>query len=206
MKFLVLLAILLNAPTATAENPKADEHKAAGDHKTEEAKKPAGDHGASEDPKDKLSKEYEITDSYTHKWIKFPEFSAPSLATEETYDFKHKWGEATVVVFLASWCLPCQQIIKEVIRIEKKYQKNYTKFIYVFSHDTRSDALGFMQLHKLSGLSVLSTGELLTAFHQPELPSIYVADRYGWLVARYLDTNFEHLKDLDKFLYLHTTL
>ncbi|MGE0174500.1 MAG: TlpA family protein disulfide reductase [Oligoflexales bacterium] len=183
MKFLAIIVLLINVGTAFAEN-----------------------HGESENPQDKLNKEYDITDTYTHKWIKFPEFSAQDVQTEQTVDFKHKWGEATVVVFLASWCLPCQQLIKELMRIEKKYQKNYTKFIYVFSHDTREDALGFRKTYNLKGLSILSTGELLNAFHQPELPSIYVADRYGWLVTRYLDTNFEHLKDLDKFLYLHTTL
>jgi thiol-disulfide isomerase/thioredoxin len=138
--------------------------------------------------------------------MKFPAFSAKKLGEKTAVDFNHKEGEAVVLVFLASWCLPCQSLIDEIQKIEKRYESSYTKFYYVFSHDTVDDAKGFIQTYKVTGNLLEANQILLDTFHQPELPSIYVGDRFGWLVSRYNDTDEADLKALDELLKYHTSL
>jgi thiol-disulfide isomerase/thioredoxin len=109
-----------------------------------------------------------------------------------------------VIVFLASWCIPCQQQIREIVRIDQLYRDHYTDFYYVFAHDTEADARGFASLYKLGDRALLASASALEAFHQPELPSFYVADRYKWLVMRRLNTQKTDLLSLVDFLKIHT--
>jgi hypothetical protein len=111
-----------------------------------------------------------------------------------------------VLVFLASWSVPSQQQIREYKRIEEKYQGRFTDFVYIFAHDTENDARGFSNVYKLGSNTMLASANVLEAFHQPELPSYYVADRYKWLVLRRINTQKQDLDELDNFLSLHTAL
>ncbi|WP_141734698.1 TlpA family protein disulfide reductase [Oligoflexus tunisiensis] len=145
-------------------------------------------------------------DRYVHKWVTFPSFTATSLDRRETITIAPSEGRVTVLVFLASWCVPCQQQIREFRRIEEKFHDRFTDFVYIFAHDTLNDARGFSNVYKLGRNAMLASASVLEAFHQPELPSIYVADRYRWMVLRSLNTQKQDLDDLEKFLNLHTAL
>jgi thiol-disulfide isomerase/thioredoxin len=112
----------------------------------------------------------------------------------------------TVLVFLASWCVPCQQQIREFKRIEAKYHDRFTDFVYIFAHDTENDARGFSNVYKVDKNSMMASAGALEAFHQPELPSYYVADRYSWLVLRRINVQKQDLDELDRFLSMHTAL
>ena len=141
---------------------------------------------------------------YVHRWIEFPSVRGRNPQTGDTLTFNPKPGRAMVVTFLASWCLPCQQMIKRMKQLEETYQNRYTDFVYVFAHDTEPDALGFIGAYKLANNVILGSAPLLESFHQPELPSIYVGDRYRWLVYRALDSKPEDIEELDRFLEVHT--
>ena len=139
-------------------------------------------------------------DKYIHNWIAMPSFAAPLLPHGgEQLKITATPGRALVLVFLASWCEPCQQRLPEILTLDKKYSRINTDFIYVFAHDTPQDAEGFMQEFKIPQ-AVLASYEALKAYHNPELPSIYVGDRQGWLAARYLDVKSEDIEKLDHFL------
>jgi hypothetical protein len=47
---------------------------------------------------------------------------------------------------------------------------------------------------------MLANHEILKAFHNPELPSIYVGDRHGWMLTRYLKAQTAELSKLDGVL------
>jgi thiol-disulfide isomerase/thioredoxin len=145
-------------------------------------------------------------DRYVHRWIGFPSFKATSLSHRAVKSIKPLEGRVTVLVFLASWCVPCQQQIREFKRIEEKFQDRFTDFVYIFAHDTENDARGFSNVYKLGANAMMASANVLEAFHQPELPSFYVADRYRWMVLRRLNTQKQDLDELENFLSLHTAL
>ena len=139
-------------------------------------------------------------EKYIHNWISMPAFAAPLLPHDgEQLKITATPGRVLVLVFLASWCEPCQQRLPEILALEKKYSRINTDFVYVFAHDTPQDAEGFMQEFKIPQ-AVLASYEALKAYHNPELPSIYIGDRHGWLATRYLAMKAEDIEKLDYFL------
>ena len=106
-------------------------------------------------------------------------------------------GRMLIVVFLASWCVPCQQLMPDIIRLEKRYQALNTDVVYVFAHDTREDAESFIKEFKLQN-GYLASMDVFKIFHNPELPTIYVGDRRKWLAARYVKATKEDVAKLDE--------
>ena len=136
----------------------------------------------------------------------FPEFTGTDLKTGEPYNFKPQRGRATLVIFIASWCEPCQELMPKLKSLAIKYDGIYTDVIYVFAHDTKADATGFAKEHKLSGHVLLATNDILKAFKNPELPSVYVSDRYMYLGNRYLKIDSAKIEELDKYMAKLTVL
>lgn len=146
-----------------------------------------------------------VTNKYVHHWIELPPLAGKAIDSGEAVLVKPEKGRPTVFIFLASWCLPCQKLTRSFESLRAKYEKRNTRFVYVFTHDTRPDAIAFTKHHKLGGEKVLASRESLKAYHEPELPTIYVGDRAGWLVERYVNVAPAGLKDLDGFLAKHTS-
>ena len=63
-----------------------------------------------------LSSEYIITNNYVHNWEKFPGISVTQMVMSgQDYSYSPPLGRATVVIFISSWCEPCQFMIEEII-------------------------------------------------------------------------------------------
>jgi len=174
--------------------------------KASDAKEATHASGPDAEAKDAESGAPARNDHYVHRWVPFPSFKAISLAQREPKTIAAAEGRVTVLVFLASWCVPCQQQIREIKAIEDKYRDRFTDFVYIFAHDTENDARGFSSVYNLGNNAMLASANALEAFHQPELPSFYVADRYKWLVLRRLNARKQDFEDLGNFLSLHTAL
>ena len=115
-------------------------------------------------------------------------------------------GIATVAVFLASWCVPCQEQIDFFKDLKQTFEPRYTKFVYIFAHDMEQDAQAFIREHQLSGDMLLADVKLMDTFHLPNLPSVYVGDRFGWLSWRALNIKESRHAALSEFLDLITAL
>lgn len=185
MKYWPLLALVLTIalPAQAIEKPAAPE---AG----KEAAEPAATSGA-----DVL----ERTDHYVNRWIPMPPFAATEVLTQEQGEVRVNTGRAQVILFLASWCEPCQQLMGDYLRVQKKYSRLNTDFIYVFAHDTKDDAEGFMKEYGMKR-GYLANHEVLKAFNNPELPSIYVADRHGWMMTRMIKATPKDVGALAEYL------
>lgn len=140
-----------------------------------------------------------VSGGYVHHWIKMPSFSAANVLDLDAVDVGPRRGRMMIVFFLASWCEPCQEIVADVRRLEQRYQGLAADFVYVFAHDTRDDAAGFMREHHMTR-GVLANHDVLTEYHNPELPTVYVGDRDGWLLTRYIKVKATDLAALDKWL------
>ncbi|NRA63815.1 MAG: TlpA family protein disulfide reductase [Pseudobacteriovorax sp.] len=141
-----------------------------------------------------------ITDKYVHSWKKFPSIKGNRLGSDDLQVIEPERGFVNVAVFLASWCIPCQQQMSHFQDLEKKYADRYTRFIYIFAHDMEEDALAFVKEYKVSGTIILANVALMEAFHQPDLPTVYLGDRHGWLTWRHLAIDEKGLATLDDLL------
>ncbi len=143
--------------------------------------------------------------NYIARWLPMPPFTAETLGSERgTVSIEPKPGRMTVVLFLASWCEPCQRLMADYLWLQKRYQRLNTDFYFVFAHDTRADAEGFMKEFGLTS-AYLGTFDALKAYKNPELPTVYIGDRRGWMSKRLVNTKPEDLAQLDSYLKLMTS-
>lgn len=147
---------------------------------------------------------FQITDKYKHQWVRFPDITGRDLRSGETTAIQPKKGQAVVVFFIASWCLPCQKLAPTMQTIRKKFQSQSARIVFAFAQDTFKDAQGFVKAHKLEGEAILADKATLKTFHEPELPSVYMGDRTNWLALRYLKVNRDQLQELADILAEHT--
>ncbi len=142
--------------------------------------------------------------SLTQKWHRFPTFAGVDLDTKTQTTFAPIPGFVSVVIFTASYCEPCQDLAIELQKIEKHYASLYTRFLYVYSHDTFDDARGSKKELKLAN-AMLANFEILHTFHNPELPTIYVSDRHGWLMTRFVNIKVSDVGKIEEMLRLLTS-
>lgn len=212
---LLLLDPLFPRAFANSEQPKQEGHETASSEKTGDKKKEkdkkkdkekskkekSGESKSehSESTEEKGPKEVVASTGYVHEWIKFPTIRAKSLTNNAEIGTGSELGIINVVVFMASWCLPCQKISEELKNLETRYKPIEVNFLYVFAHDLENDASAFAREYNINN-AILANFDLLKTFHDPELPSIYLSDRQGWIVNRYKNATPESLKDMDNFL------
>ncbi len=141
------------------------------------------------------------------KITKFPGFTAQLVGTAGgAAEFKPQKGRAAIIIFLASWCDPCQVLMGEFKQIARKYAQSNTDIYFVFAHDTKEDAAGFVKEHQLTTRAVMANNEVLQAFKNPELPSIYISDRWGYMADRFINTKKTDIDKVDVVMSKITAL
>jgi thiol-disulfide isomerase/thioredoxin len=141
---------------------------------------------------------------YVHKWVPFPEIQGKFLLSRESAS-PSIFGTIDVVIFVATWCVKCQQILPEIEKLTSQYANHGFRFLYVFSHDLEQDVQEFLQVYHIPD-TLMANDPLLKIFHNPEVPSIYVSDRKGWMVARFIQASSRDLSALKTLLsYLSST-
>ena len=188
---------------ASSEPKKADAH--GGGHAEEKKADPhGGGHGdAPAEPQLPQGPKREYNPG---KVTKFPGFKADLVGSGESIEFKPEKGRAAVIIFVASWCDPCQVLMGEFNQLARKYAANNTDIYFVFAHDTKEDAAGFLNEHKTTAKAVMANNDLLKAFKNPELPSIYLSDRWGLMVDRFIKTKKSDIEKIDVILGKITAL
>lgn len=192
-----------------SEAPAQSEQKAAKVDKGEKKKKKdKGDkskqsHSTEEAPKN--PSEFKPSPDYVHNWVPTPSVEGFDLVSGSRVNFGSEKGYVYITVFIASWCEPCQKIIETIQRLEKTFAPRFTRVLYVFAHDTPDDALGFTKEYHLSQ-AILANMDLLKTFHNPELPTLYVGDRRGWLAMRKQSATIQNIAEIEEWLQWVTAL
>jgi thiol-disulfide isomerase/thioredoxin len=140
------------------------------------------------------------------KVLEFPSFHGESITDSQAFSFKPEKGRSFVVIFIASWCEPCQVLMPELKQLARKYSTPSNQVVFVFSHDTKTDAAAFAKEHQLTSPSILANVETLTAFKNPELPSVYVGDKWGYMADRYIKIQKDSVATLDETISKITAL
>lgn len=164
-------------------------------------KQPTGEDPAKEEQKSKI----EHTNTYVHEWIPFPTFDAIALPNGGKLSFKPTRGEMSVIILTASWCTPCVKLMPEILRLQARTARLPVRYIQIFTHDTKQDAMAFMKEYKIRSAG-LATHEVLATFKNPELPAIFVGDRNKFMLARYLKASRENLAEVEDAIKYLTAL
>ncbi len=146
-----------------------------------------------------------ISSRYVGNWIKMPSLRAVGLDGATEMEFKPKAQRVAIVVFLSSWCVPCQKIIPEIVKLEKKYKELPADFYYVFAHDYVKNANGFAREFGVDvSKSILDSDQILKDYHDPKPPSVYLSDRHEMLTDRFIDMKPSEVASLNRYLELLT--
>ncbi len=140
-----------------------------------------------------------LNDGYKHNWSAFPVLKGKEISGTLAKSYPAIYGHLTVAVFLASWCIPCQKLMPKLKLLEEKYRPFNVDFIYVFSHDVSEDAASFAKTYKLDA-TLIPSDDTLMFFKNPPLPSVFIADKFGWYTKRYNATTLRQLEEMDNFL------
>ncbi len=145
------------------------------------------------------AKSYIASGGYVHSWIPFPTLNGTDLAGKKL-TIEPATAKINVYVVTASWCIKCQNLMDYLKTLSKNILPVNAKFIYVFAHDTAKDAKGFVDTYKIGEQTIMASSEILKELHNPQLPSIQLADRNAWLLTRFDNATRQDLKELETLL------
>ncbi len=115
---------------------------------------------------------------------------------------KHK-GEAVVVNFFASWCVPCRAEAKALEAVHKEYFKKKVIFLGIAIKDTDTGARGFVKKYALSFPTGIDKEQKLgRVFGVYGLPTTFFIDGTGLITYTHSGAATEELikHELDKIL------
>ena len=98
-------------------------------------------------------------------------------------------------------------MVNDFQALEEKFNQHASKFVYIFAHDTKSDAKKFAKTVNFSN-SLLADHDLLKSFKNPDLPAVFVKDRNGWLLyfkEKNWARTFTRLRYPPRICYAHLT-
>jgi thiol-disulfide isomerase/thioredoxin len=140
--------------------------------------------------------------SIDRHFVPFPKSKLTMLSGKKEVEISTTPGTITIVLFVSSWCVECQEIIPLVNALRKKYEKLGLQVTYSYSYDTMKDSIGSASEFGILGQSALASPETIKTFLSPELPSLYMSDRKGWLSYRKLKVKREDIEALERKIAL----
>lgn len=148
----------------------------------------------------KLKKSVQITENYVHNWIKFPAVIGSPIHSATPAAIEPRKGRAMAVWTLSVSSVKSQNILPSLIRLQKKFEALFTDFVYVFVNDLPNDVRNFAQEWQLEGRILVGEDEFKKAFKYRQPPTVYLADRFGWLNWVVFDLDEKSLADVERHL------
>ena len=95
-------------------------------------------------------------------------------------------GQPLVINVWASWCPPCREEAPTLSRVAAEFEDSGVRFLGIVSDDTASNARDFAEEAQLDFRHAIDDGSFDRAYQVPVLPTTYVLDATGALVATHL--------------------
>ena len=86
------------------------------------------------------------------------------------------------------------------MELYKRHSRIYSDVLFIFTSDTPQDAQGFAKEYNLDAPAIMANSEILAKFNQPESPTIFIGDRWGWMTKRLRNLTRQSIKEADQFL------
>ena len=109
-----------------------------------------------------------------------PDFSLPVLGSGESKSLSESHGRVRYLDFWASWCVPCEKSVPEMIVLQRELQGRRFEIIAISVDERVDDALRFLDRHDVN-YDNLSDPEGVTAkaYSLLGMPSSFVIDPEG---------------------------
>lgn len=182
-----------------AESPPPKDHAEKSEKPAKKEREPISPEAEEEAARIISAESFILSPNYVYRWVNFPSLEGENI-NQKTEKINPELGYVSVAFFLATWCIPCQEILEDFKKIEAKYKDKPVHFYYVFSHDVKPDILGFQKEFTLADNILIANHDILKKFHNPQLPTIYVGDRHKFLLTRYVKPTSKELTELDTLL------
>ena len=154
------------------------------------------------DPKNN-PQSYTPSNHYVHDWEAVKPIVGDRIGVAGNLEFQPRLGHMSVLVFLAPWNEPSQNMMRDLQKLEKQYAPLHTEFVYIFAHTTPEDAEGFYRHFNLSR-AMMANDDILKTYNVDHLPTIYVGDKNGWLTRHHIETTLADIKSLGDYLKYQT--
>jgi cytochrome c biogenesis protein CcmG/thiol:disulfide interchange protein DsbE len=126
-------------------------------------------------------------------------------AAAAPFDLSHHRGRVVIIDFWASWCKPCRQSIPWLNTLRERYGASGLTVIGVNVDAERGDAERFLRDVPIEFEVIFDPrGDVARSFNLRAMPSTYVFDRHGRLVATHL--GFREAKTREREAELKTLL
>jgi cytochrome c biogenesis protein CcmG, thiol:disulfide interchange protein DsbE len=113
-----------------------------------------------------------------------PDFTLTRLEGTGKISLASLHGDAVVLNFWASWCVPCKGEAAVLERAWSQYHSRGVIFLGVDYHDLESDARKFVSVHGLTfPMLEDGSGSVTGTYGISQVPETYVLDRTGKVVA-----------------------
>jgi peroxiredoxin len=117
-------------------------------------------------------------------------------STGKDVDLQRIGGEKTLIIFYASWCPHCQEILPKINEIYAKQKEGGMKILAVSIDTNRTDWLGFVQKHNLNWINVSDLkgwyGKAAQDYYLYATPSMFLVNGKREIIAK--PTNVEEVK------------
>ena len=113
--------------------------------------------------------------------------SGSNSVADTSFELQDYRGKVVVLDFWASWCVPCRRSFPWMNRMQQKYAGDGLVIIGVNMDANAEDAAAFLREYPAEFAIVPdSSGQLATQFAIEAMPSSFVIDREGNVVASHL--------------------
>ena len=117
-------------------------------------------------------------------------------STGKDVDLQKIGGERTLIVFYASWCPHCQEMLPKLNEVYRMQKKGGMKIVAISIDTSRTDWLGFVQRNKLNWINVSDLkgwyGKAAQDYYLYATPTMFLIDRKGEVIAK--PTNVEEVR------------
>ncbi|MEN8256291.1 MAG: TlpA disulfide reductase family protein [Thermodesulfobacteriota bacterium] len=117
---------------------------------------------------------------------KMPHFSLEDAATGKAVDSSTYAGKAKLVVFFATWCMPCMQEVPALVDLQKEYGEDGFTVIAI-SVDKRLDNVqSFIKKQQINYPVLIYDEQVISNFGGiPGLPTTFMVDKKDNVLKKY---------------------
>lgn len=117
---------------------------------------------------------------------KMPHFNLADAATGQKIDSSTFAGKAKIVVFFATWCMPCMQEVPTLMSLQKEYgDHGFT--VVAISVDNQADTVErFIKKNEVNYPVLLFNRQVIDDFGGiPGLPTLFIIDKDDNVLKKY---------------------